>query len=126
MVLKQSLVWCLTPGQEWPKTNVQECEWKLDVPETAFLKIVDCMVWEGILKNDVVPTGRLREYLEQGAKWSNANDRIRILKEKAAPLIHPPGDPWESLFLEDANDLRAHILLKHPIEQSWVKSTKPY
>ena len=93
----------------------------LDVPENAFWRIVDSMVWNGILGNNrTQPSGRLRKQMIGDAKKRNPADYDTEYQKMVQEMLHPPGDPWASLFLEDIHDLRANVLLEHPVERSWV------
>ena len=42
------IVWCCTSRDDWPQ-KTGYCEWALDVPNGDFFRIVDYMVWNGIL-----------------------------------------------------------------------------
>jgi hypothetical protein len=119
----RQLVWCCTADGDWSQKDGY-CEWELDVPETSFEKIVDYMVWNGILGNNSGPSKRLRDRLYADAMRKAPDTSDEWVETEVQRMLHPAGDPWALLFLKDANDLRADILLKHPIQRSWVVSTK--
>ena len=35
-------------------------------------------------------------------------------------LLHPAGCPWDALFIDDPTDLRADVILGHPLDRAWV------
>jgi hypothetical protein len=110
-------IWCVTSKEGWPRKE-GFCEWELEVPKTAFFQIVDSMVWAGIRGENPDPPIPLRQSLkvvslQRPAGW---------YEQQVSQMLHPPGDPWESLFLASADDPRADVLLRHPVERSWVKS----
>lgn len=108
------LIWCCTFGcrDDWPGS----CEWKLNVPEDRVFAIVDNMVWNGILGNDALPPDPLRRQLRSTAMRHHPG----WYDEQVKRLRHPRGCPWDALFLSDASDLRADVILRHPLDRRWI------
>ena len=125
-IVGDQIVWCCTSSDDWYQKS-GFCEWVLEVPEDRFYRIVDEMVWAGIRRESCCPQ-RLRSQLLAKAieKYPNSVDAYAWLDRQVKRLVHPPGDPWGSLFLNDPNDFRASILLRHPVERDWVKSVSVY
>lgn len=122
----KEIIWCCTSKDSWPRKNGYR-EWDLDVPVGSFVEIVDSMVWNGILGNDKTgPSGRLRDWLMAESMGMAPGNHYEWYQQEVQRMLHPPGDPWESLFLDDPYDLRADVLLQHPIDREWVISTKLY
>jgi hypothetical protein len=120
IVETDQIVWCCTSSGDW----YQRAEWVLEVPEDRFCRIVDEMVWAGI-RGESCCIEKLRQRLlaKASEKYPNsAADAYTWLDQQVEQLVHPPGDPWDSLFLRDPDDPRASILLWHPVECDWVKS----
>lgn len=119
-------IWCCTSRECWRRQSGY-CEWQLEVPQNQILRIVDCMVWNGILGTRAEPPRPLRTELlvEAMAEFPDAPDTAyKWYEERLNQLWSPKGDPWESLFLSDPQDLKADILLEHPIDPSWVLETR--
>ena len=128
-----TLVWCKATNDgrsDWLREGRQE--WQLNVPNSEFLKVVDCMVWNGILGNESAKAPKaLDDNLRTEAFEQFPTDipqRDRYYDNKIYAMLHPAGDPWNSLFISDPNDPKADILLKHPIDPSWVRRVagRPY
>jgi hypothetical protein len=93
------------------------------------LRIVDGMVWAGIRGEPSVLSPRLRDELMTVAMQRFPGDPNAIypwVNEQVQKLMHPPGDAWDALFLTDPHDVKADVLLKHPVERAWVISTQVF
>ena len=107
-------IWCCVSPEVWSG----RCEWELEVPENCFFRIIDCMVWAGILGNNCDPPPLLRNHLKQMSL--NHTNPEAWYEDQVKRMLHPPGCPWDAIFLNNANDLKTDVLLKHPIDSKWI------
>jgi hypothetical protein len=116
------IIWCGTDSEWWPKAGY--AAWPLEIPTTAFLRIVDSMVWNGLLGERGCPT-KLHDQLldEETALTDDAEEAYANVERRKEFLWNPQVDPWEALFIDDPTDFRAEVLLKCPIATQWVLST---
>lgn len=113
------IVWCCNSADDWSSDDFEE--WQLQVPETSTLTIVNSMVWNGILGLNGVSIkthDRLSDEADQ--KGLQGNEYHSYIERELERLHHPPGDPWEALFLDDPAHEFAQVLLRHPIDEKWV------
>jgi hypothetical protein len=115
------LIWCVTDPSDWPIKS-GHTEWELDASESSFLAVLDSLVWEGILGTGIKCWPSLERKLRSEAR---ANPRIRTLSQEDTfidarfnQLVHPPGDPWDHLFMLNCVD--PCVLLPCPIPADWL------
>lgn len=118
------IIWCSTTNDE-KRLWLHRHEWELDVPESAFFRIVDCMVWNGILGKDMVqPPKAIDDELRDRAFsmfTCDVDQREKWYAEQVHAMLHPAGDPWDSLFIDAPREHKANVLLRHLIDPQWVR-----
>jgi hypothetical protein len=118
----KQFIWCMTDRRDWGNKK-GFCEWALSVPRRNVLRVIDSMVWNGIIGEKGSPPAKMFDELERYATLNDIPDVQSYIEQHAERLRNPPGDPWDCLFLDDLDDPRAEILLRCPIQGSWhIKS----
>ena len=114
------IVWCMSDPDQWP-IEAGYIKWQFDVPQDAFLAIVDEMVWNGLLEIECEAPDPIRNrlYEEAFSSLDNMDEIDEYVQAQTRQLQHPKGDPWKQLFLADPYDPRANVLLKCPINAAW-------
>jgi len=131
-VEKFQLVWCFTNykevrPEEWPKHKL----WKLDVPDSEILKtnhhkrawILKSGFWNIIIKGS-------SEYLENKWKYEafmESPSRYQEIYEYQKNQFyknHPINKLWEELFLYQITKEDSDVILRFPVDQSWIVSYK--
>ena len=85
----REIIWCSIAKTKWRL----RCQWELEVPECRFLKIVDSMVWNGILGHENVEPGEtlrskmLHEAMQRHSDSDAAYEDYRM--KLAVFYIHP-------------------------------------
>jgi len=133
-VEKFQLVWCITNCKEvqpedWPQHKL----WELDVPDSEILKtnhhkrdwILKVSFWNIIIRGS-------SKYLED--KWKNealeemgSPSRYQEIYESKQNKFyenHPTNKLWEALFLDRITKEDSNVILRFPVDQSWVVSDK--
>lgn len=95
----EQIIWCLSDKCHlWHKTSIKQFKYTLFVPEDAILSAIDMWAWEAILGLDTVPK-RLRH------KYKN---------------------PWNVLTGRHWSDPDTTVLLRHPLDPSWIKKQESW
>lgn len=117
----KDFVWCVTDALPWEPRSGQ-VEWILEVPQPKFLRIINWMVWNGIIGrgNQRAPEVLQQRFRLEAPDFDDGESLERYVEERTRDLVYPRGDPWDSLFLEDPLDPRANILITCPVNASWV------
>lgn len=119
-------IWCCTSSSDWVNKNGYE-EWRLEVPVEDFLKVIDSVVWDGILGIES-KHNRLEAKLE--SQFASSEEDPEIVERQVSEAIkrrrNPSNDPWSNLFILDSADDAAEVLLLCPIKSCWKISNTKY
>jgi len=122
-------VWCYTvPDAEKDTTKV---EWQLEVPEVRVLAKVCSAVWHCIVSCNGEERGAVgtppKEFLDL---WKRKASRSRLKWEDLNRKFYnfwyskTNEELWDALFLDKVYGECTTVLLRHPVEDKWVKTAK--
>ncbi len=122
-------IWCYTRQDEYnPRLGCTRVEWQLKVPEDRVLRKVcsvvwHCIVWcnggeRGLVGTPPKKFERLWRGIagRYGLKFDNFNKEFyRFWYAKTDEEL------WDALFLDKVDGECTDVLLRHPVEDKWVK-----
>lgn len=115
-------VWCYTRGDEHdPLHSSASVEWQLEVPKHHVLAFICSFAWHWILARNGEDSDRpdirpvFWRMIKDLSKWHEFEERFYdFWRNKTLEEL------WDALFLDEVVRRCTHVLLRHPIENSWV------
>lgn len=120
--------WCFTQPDEAQKPWRGRVKWEIEVPEKDILAIVRGSVWNKIIGIErFTPPTKLRlKWMREADRRTRDGRESRALYEQLQRSYwasEPPELLWEKLWVDEIGE-DTWALVKHPIDQSYIKQPK--